>query len=318
MKKYLIILVCILFASGVGLFYFLNANNNSNRNIASPLPDFLSKKENSEISSLDFWFPSLFGIFETDKSVPQLSAKSALVYDLTDEKVVFDKNSKEKLPMASLTKIMTAMVAIDHKRSDDRYMVYPEALVGENVMGLSPGEVMSLEELLYGVFMYSGNDAAETLAQNTLGREEFVNAMNKKAKALGLTDTNFTNPTGLQGDGEQYSTAYDLLVLARHAVSNYQEIVKTSSTAEHHLPETQDHYAYDLYNQTNLITSYPGVKGLKDGFTPEAGLCLVTYLEYGGHKIIGVILGSENRRGEMKELLDYSLTTQGVKPPEHN
>lgn len=318
MKKYLIILVCILFASGVGLFYFLNANNNSNRNIASPLPDFLSKKENSEISSLDFWFPSLFGIFETDKSVPQLSAKSALVYDLTDEKVVFDKNSKEKLPMASLTKIMTAMVAIDHKRSDDRYMVYPEALVGENVMGLSPGEVMSLEELLYGVFMYSGNDAAETLAQNTLGREEFVNAMNKKAKALGLTDTNFTNPTGLQGDGEQYSTAYDLLVLARHAVSNYPEIVKTSSTAEHHLPQTQDHYAYDLYNQTNLITSYPGVKGLKDGFTPEAGLCLVTYLEYGGHKIIGVILGSENRRGEMKELLDYSLTTQGVKPPEHN
>lgn len=309
----LIILTIVAFGS-----FFVYAQNAQDNAIESPLPDFLSKKENSEVSSLDFWLPSLFGFLGVGRDVPRLSAKSAIVYDLTDEETIYEKKSKQRLPMASLTKIMTAIIAIDHKREDDRYTVYQDNLVGENVMGLSAGEVMSLEELLYGVFMYSANDAAETLAENTLGRGEFIKAMNKKAKAMGLTDTNFTNPTGLQGDGDQYSSAYDLLVLARQAVSNYPEITKASSTAQYHIPETSDHYAYDMYNQTNLITSYPGVKGLKDGYTPEAGLCLVTYLDYGGHKIIGIILGSENRRQEMKELLDYSLKQKGINPPSHS
>lgn len=296
------------------LFFYTPQNNP----IESPLPDFLSSKENPEVSSLDFWLPSLFGFFEGDKEVPNLSAKSALVYDLTKGEVVFEKNSKERLPMASITKLMTAIVGIDHKREDDRYSVYPENLVGENVMGLSQGEVMSLEELLYGVFMYSGNDAAEVLAKNTLGRDKFINAMNKKIKALGLKDTHFTNPTGLQGDGDQYTTAYDLLVISRYAIANYPEIIKASSAHEIHVPETEDHYAYDMYNQMNLITSYPGVKGLKDGYTPEAGLCLITYLDYDGHEIIGIILGSENRRQEMKDLLDYGLKVQGINPPPHS
>lgn len=317
MKKTVSVFVfLILFFLGGTCLYFYHEKTQA-KDIYSPLPEELSKKNNPEITSLDFWLPSLFGLFEANEA-PELSAKSALVYDLTDEKTVYEKNSSERLPMASLTKIMTAVVALDHRLENDRYVVYSEALVGENVMGLSEGEVMSLEDLLYGVFMYSGNDAAETIATNTMERAEFVLTMNKKAKAIGLTNTNFTNPTGLQGDGDQYTTAYDLLVLARYAVSNYPQILKASSTAEHHISATQDHYAYDLYNQTNLITSYPGVKGLKDGYTPEAGLCLVTYLDYKGHKIIGIILGSENRRAEMKDLLDYSLKKQGVNPPPHS
>ena len=137
--------------------------------------------------------------------------------------------------------------------------------------------------------------------------------MNDKAKALGLENTNFTNPTGLQGDGDQYSTAYDLLVIAKRAITDYPQIVKASATVEYHLPETNDHYAYDLYNQLNLVTTYPGVKGLKDGYTPEAGLCLVTYAENDGKRLLAVILGSEDRRGEMKELLDYGFGKYGIK-----
>lgn len=318
-KKYLVPFLCLLLISGVGLSYLFYQERAMNKSIESPLPDFLSQKNNSEVSSLDFWIPNLFSFFSgitTDK--PEISAKSALVYDLSEGKVLYDKNSKERLPMASITKLMTAIVAIDHRRADNRYTVPPEALVGENVMGLSVGEVLNLEELLYGVFMYSGNDAAETLAYNTFGREEFIKTMNKKAKAMGLKDTNFTNPTGLQGDGLQYSTAYDLLVIAHQAVSKYPAIIKAASTAEHHIPATLEHGPYDLYNQTNLITSYPGVKGLKDGYTPEAGLCLLTYLDYEGHKIVGIILGSENRRQEMKDLLDYSLKVQGIDPPKHD
>jgi serine-type D-Ala-D-Ala carboxypeptidase (penicillin-binding protein 5/6) len=217
--------------------------------------------------------------------------------------------------MASLTKIMTAMVAIDNRKEDDRYLVREGALVGENVMGLSSGEVMSLEELLYGIFMYSANDAAEVLADNSLGREKFIKAMNDKAKALGLENTNFTNPTGLQGDGDQYSSAYDLLVISRHALENYPEIKKAANTSEHYLPATNEHYEYYLYSQLNLLTTYPGVKGLKDGYTPEAGWCLITYFENENQEIIGVVLGSEDRRNEMKALLDFSLTKLGIMPP---
>ncbi len=315
MKKAVFSFFCFLIIFILGAFFYYHFEKNNAKNIASPLPEDL--KNNSEITSLDFWLPSLFGLFESNDE-PELSAKSALVYDLTDETTVYEKNSQERLPMASITKLMTAIVAIDHKRKDNRYVVYEEALVGENTIGLSAGEVMTLEELLYGVFMYSANDAAETLALNTMDRSEFISTMNKKAKAIGLTNTNFTNPTGLQGDGNQYTTAYDLLVLARFVVSNYPEIIKASSTEEIVLEESEDHYEYHLYNQLNLITSYPGVKGLKDGYTPEAGLCLVTYLDYKGHKMIGIILGSENRRQEMKDLLDYSLTKQGINPPPHN
>jgi serine-type D-Ala-D-Ala carboxypeptidase (penicillin-binding protein 5/6) len=286
--------------------------------LISPLPDFLNNKDNSEVSSLDFWVPNLFRFFDSEEKAPHLSAKSALVYDLTNDKMLYEKNPQQKLPMASITKLMTAVVAIDHKKKDDSYFVPKEALVGENTMGLSEGEIFSLEELLYGVFMYSGNDAAETLAINTMDRNDFIEAMNKKAKAIGLKNTNFTNPTGLQGDGEQYTTAYDLLVLSKYAIANYPQIVKASSSPEHHIEANSNHPAYDLYNQLNLVTTYPGVKGLKDGYTPEAGLCLITYLDYKDNKIIGIILGSENRREEMKSLLDYSLNSLGVAPPPHS
>jgi D-alanyl-D-alanine carboxypeptidase (penicillin-binding protein 5/6) len=298
-------------------FYLYN-NYQKSKDVASPLPDFLSRNDNSEVSSLDMWLPSIFSFFDTSDDIPVLSAKSALVYDLTTEKTIYEKNADEKLPMASITKLMTVIVAIDHRKKDDRYVVYPEALVGENVMGLTEGEVMTLENLLYGVFMYSGNDAAETLAMNTMDRDEFIDTMNKKGKAIGLRNTNFTNPTGLQGDGNQYTTAYDLLVLSKYAVENYPQIIKASSTPEHVIAGTDSHGTYELYNQLNLVTTYPGVKGLKDGYTPEAGLCLITYLDYEGHEIIGIILGSENRRDEMKSLLDYSLNQQGVKPPPHS
>ena len=307
----------VVFIFGLTVFYFYNSHREED--LAMPIPDKISKKTNPEVTSLDFWLPNIFGFLTPDESIaPQVTAKSALVYDLTNEKVIYEKNTNMKLPMASITKLMTAIVAIDHKKKDDRYIVPAEALVGENTIGLSEGEIMSLEELLYGVFMYSGNDAAETIAMNTMEREDFIKAMNDKGSAIGLENTNFTNPTGLEGDGDQYTTAYDLLVLSKYALANYPQILKASSTAKHYLPETKDHYEYYLYSQLNLLTTYPGVKGLKDGYTPEAGWCLVTYLEYEDHKLVGIILGSEDRRNEMKQLLDYSLNSLGITPPPHS
>ena len=291
--------------------------SNENKDLQSPLPDFLTKSANSQVSTIDLWLPFLQEFLPDKTKEPEISARAALVYDLTNNKILYKKNFKEKLPMASLTKIMTAVVAIENKRSDDRYTVYQDNLVGENVMGLTAGEILTLDDLLYGLVLSSGNDAAEVLAQNSLGRDEFIKAMNNKARSLGLKDTNFTNPSGLEGDGNQYTTAYDLLVMTRNALS-YPQFAKVVATPEYYIDASSEHSAYDLYNETNLLTSYPGVKGVKDGYTPEAGLCLVTYLDYGGHKIIGIILGSENRRQEMKDLLDYSLKQQGINPPPHS
>jgi D-alanyl-D-alanine carboxypeptidase len=248
--------------------------------------------------------------------VSELTAKSILMYNLTTDETIYEKNAGVRMPMASLTKIMTAIISIENPKKDTRYIAKSKDLVGENVMGLSAGEVLSLEELLYGLMLPSGNDAAEVLAGNyPLGRDAFIQAMNDKAKALGLKDTNFDNPSGLQGDGIQYTTAHDLLVMTRYALESYPLFAQVVGTVSYSIPATSTHKGYDLVNETNLLTTYEGVRGVKTGYTPEAGLCLVTYLEYGEHKIIGIILNSENRRGEMKELLDYSLKSLGIKPP---
>lgn len=282
--------------------------------LSSPLPAFLSRIINKQVTSLDLWAPTPSG----NISPLSLSAKSVISYDLTTNTALFVKDPHEKLPMASLTKIMTAIVALEHARSDDRYIVTQQDLVGEDSMGLTAGEVLSLSDLLYGLILHSGNDAAETLATNFPGgREAFITAMNQKAQALGLKTTHFTNPTGLEGDGNQYTTANDLLVITRYALENFPLFVTVVATFDYTIPGIAIHKEYNLENETNLLTSYPGVKGVKTGYTPEAGLCLVTYLEYGGHRIIAVLLGSENRRQEMKDVLDYSLKQLHTIPPPH-
>lgn len=317
MKKFLrfhlssLALILIIIAVAVN-FYFLNADQ---ENPKSPLPKFLTYFENKQVSSLNLWLPSISFLEEKIN----VSAKSALVFDLTSNKIIYSKNPDLKLPMASLTKIMTAIVALENKKTDDQYLVHSYDLVGENIMGLSTGEILNLEELLYGLMLNSGNDSAEVLASNFEGgRTEFIKAMNSKAKALGLKNTNFTNPTGLEGDGDQYTTAYDLLVISKYAVSKFPLLTRITSTFQYQIQQTSNHKYFYLENGTNLISSYPGVRGLKDGYTPEAGLCLATYLEYKNHKLIGIILGSGNRRQEMKDLLDYSLKSLGIKPPPHS
>jgi len=313
------ILIFLLIPVSIVAFKFYSGNQQKKISLVSPIPDFLNVSKNQQVSTLSLWLPALANfIFGKNESKVQISAKSALIFDTTTNRVLFEKNPKERLPMASLTKIMTAIVALENKKKDDTYLVKQEYLVGENSMGLTNGEKLTLDELLYGLILNSGNDAAETLAGNFKGgRDAFIKSMNNKAKALGLSNTHFTNPSGLEGDGKQYTTVYDLLIQTNYALSNLFEFKKVVSTFSMELPYSQNHKYFYLENETNLISSYPGVKGVKDGYTPEAGLCLVTYLDYQGHKIIAIILGSSDRRGEMIELLDYSLKSIGITPPKH-
>lgn len=285
--------------------------------IVSPLPHLLTSAFYTEVEASNFWQPNLATKKSSQKEL-DLTAHAAISYDMTTNTMLYAKNIDQRLPIASLTKIMTAVIAFENLDLHEEITVSKSAAeIGEDSMGLATGEKLKLEDLLYGLVLKSGNDAAETIAQGSkFKRNDYIHLMNKKAEDLGLSNTRFTNPTGLQGDGEQYSTAKELLVLTRYALQK-EEFAKIAATYEYDIPTSAEHKAYTLYNETNLLTTYPGVKGIKTGFTDEAGMCLVTYLDYQGHKIIAVLLNSTNRRQEMKDLLDYSLKELDITPPPH-
>lgn len=307
----------ILFFSYV---YIQDIQVNGFKTILSPIPQIVEKSlaSNSK-NTYQYWRPSTTRIVPFKIEEPKLSALSALSYDLSSDTLLYSKNTTQQMPMASLTKIMTAIVVAENMDMKSQITISKHAAtIGENVMGLTEGEKVTVEDLLYGLILESGNDAAEALADGSpFGRDEFIHVMNARAEQLGIINTRFTNPSGLNGDGRQYTTAIDLLTMARYALS-FPEIAKVSATLSYELPQSATHKAYSIPNLTNLMTSYPGVKGLKTGYTDEAGMCLVTYLEYKGHRIIGVLLNSADRRGEMKELLDYSLRSLGETPPKHS
>jgi len=322
MKKVLGFLLLVIIAAAAVIYFTIYKQTDIAQakytKVASPLPQFLTTVLPKVMTENGYWHPNLKNETTATIKKPDVSATSALAYDLTTDNVIYQKNITKRLPIASLTKIMTATIALENQDLDQKLTVTNNAAsIGEDSMGLTENESLNLEDLLYGLILNSGNDAAETIAQDSpFGRDNFVYLMNKKAEDLGLTDTHFTNPTGLEGDGEQYSTAQDLLVMARYALEN-PEFAKIAATYEHDIPQTQTNKEYHLYNETNLLTSYPGVKGVKTGYTYEAGLCLVTYLDYNGHKIIAILLNAENRRQEMKDILDYSLKSLGIEPPVH-
>ena len=283
-----------------------------NFSIDSPIPKVFGTS--SKVSFKKIWVPKSSADVNLDQLA--LTSKSVLMVNHDTGDVIVAKDAKLKLPVASTQKILTALVALENASLSDEFVVSEKAAkVGENSMGLTEGEKLTLEELLYGLMLVSGNDAAVTIAEGITGSEEkFVREMNAKVKELGLSDTKFINSSGLDEDGkEQYSTAYDLAVISHYVWQKYPKFGEVTSTYNKFIETNTDHKAFDLYNDTNLLTTYPGVRGIKPGFTWEAGLCLVTYAENGGKKLLAVILGSDDRRGEMVKLLDYGFGTFGIK-----
>jgi len=242
---------------------------------------------------------------------PEISAESGLVVDINSGNIVFEKNSKAKMNIASLVKIMTAVVALEHKGLDEKIIVSERAAgIGENTMGITEGEVYTLEELLYGLMLNSGNDSAYAIAEGVAGNvNDFVNWMNIKAGELNLSDTEFFDPSGL--DDSTNSTAADLVKLSRYAMQN-EDFKKIVGTVDMELPYSEMHKYLYLENQTNLLTTYPGVGGIKTGYTEEAGYCLVTYAKNEDVELIGVVLNAVNRKFDMLNMLDYAFGTYGI------
>ncbi len=304
--NFLVIFVLTAFFTG-SFFYWWDRQNVF---LVSPV----ARLNRTKIAD-NVWFPK--PPEQNLKDVLEVTANAALFIDPATGEVVYEKNSMKEYSIASLTKIMTAIVALESSQGDwDKvFRVSRRASQMEpDKMLLIPGERLTLKELLQGMFLVSANDAAEVIAEETTGnRADFVKLMNEKAKRLGMKDTLFLNPTGLEEDfGKQYSSAYDVILMARFAIKNWPELLEITSKEHIYIPVTKTHQDYDLYSGINLITTYPGILGFKTGFTPEAGLTLVTLAQKKEKKVLGVLLGSSNRRDDAKLLLDYSFKKMGI------
>ncbi len=259
-------------------------------------------------------FPEI-PVLSSTSLFPTFSAQGVMAVDLTSGISLYEKNTDNPLLPASTTKIVTALVALDTYPLDQVLTVGKVKVDGQK-MGLFTGEEMKVEDLLYGLLVYSANDAAEVFAQNYPGGyDAFIVAMNIKARELSMDHSNFENPVGLDGIN-QITTAKDLVRVSEVAMRN-PEFSKIVGTKEIIVHDVTGKYSHNLKNINQLLGSVPGVLGVKTGWTENARENLVTYMERNNHKIMIVVLGSQDRFGETKELIDWIFSNykwEEVKP----
>lgn len=237
-----------------------------------------------------------------------LQAASAVLVDLDRNQVLWQNWPDSLRAPASLTKVMTIMVALDNAGLE-RIVIVPAGATGfgseASTMGLQAGNGMTVRELVYGILLASANDAAETLAQTLVPRAQFIAEMNVKAHRLGLLHTHFANPTGLD-QPDHYSSAMDLATMTGFFAENYTSLLAISSLDSVALYQTVGHAELDLVNLNKLITwPYPGATGLKTGYTYAAGGCVAATAQRYGRHLVAVVLGSDVEFSDAAALFDY-------------
>ncbi|AKS38777.1 D-alanyl-D-alanine carboxypeptidase [Anoxybacillus gonensis] len=267
------------------------------------------------------FFPIVSVHAEQPKVELATEARSAILIERDTGAVLYEKNAHEPLPPASMTKIMTMLLimeAIDQGKLklDERVRAseYAASMGGSQIF-LEPGEEMTVDDLLKGVAIGSGNDASVALAERIAGSEEaFVHLMNEKARQLGLKHTAFENTTGLPAKNH-YSTAYDMAVMAKELLK-YDLITKYTGTYEDYLRENTNKKFW-LVNTNRLVKFYPGVDGLKTGYTSEAKYCLTATAKKGNMRVIAVVFGAPTpkaRNAQITKMLDYAFSHYETKP----
>lgn len=245
-----------------------------------------------------------------DQEKPQAlytNARAAALIDVTSGRILYSYHGDEELPIASLTKIMTAIVAIEEGKMEDIVKVSKTAYAKEgSSLYLQLGEEMSLENMLYGLMLRSGNDAATAIAEHIGGSEEgFVHLMNEKVKFLGLEHTHFVNPHGLDGNGH-YSSANDLAQMTAYAMHNpiFKEIVKTPSKT---VPNPNDPWDYKWGNKNKMLRLYEGADGVKTGYTKIAKRTLVSSATRENQQLVAVTINDGDDWNDHRKLLDYGF-----------
>ncbi len=244
-------------------------------------------------------------------SSPVLSAKSAVAYDLNSGTILYSKNLDDKLPIASLTKMMTAIVTVKHANLNDTVHIRKEDLtaIGSTV-GLVDGEDIKVSELLKAMLIPSGNDAALVLADHVAGSpEKFAELMNEEAKSLKLVATSFSNPVGWDSydEKENFSNSLDLVKIVQEFLT-HDELKGIAGTKEVSIYSVDKKYEHDLKTTNKLLLEDPKVEGLKTGFTSKALGNLVILYNNEGNYVLTIILDSQDREDDSRKLLDWVFT----------
>ncbi len=239
---------------------------------------------------------------------PVLSAKAALAFDLNSGTILYSKNLDEKLPIASLTKLMTALVVLNRADLNQSLVIEKADQTGVgSTIGLAVGEEIRIGDLLKALLIPSANDAALTLANHVGGSfSVFATEMNEQAGKLGLTSTHFTNPVGWDSD-ENYSTPLDLIKITQE-VLKHQELADIVSTKQTTISSVDGRFIHQLTTTNQLMLADPEIHGVKTGFTSKALGNLIILDNHENQKVITVVLGSQNRETDTRKLLDWLFT----------
>jgi D-alanyl-D-alanine carboxypeptidase (penicillin-binding protein 5/6) len=222
-----------------------------------------------------------------------IHGQAAYLVDLDSRLVLWARDPESFRAPASLTKLITAMVAVDDAGSLDRMVQVAKAAtqISPSVMGLSPGERLTVRQLLDGLFLDSGNDAAEALSRGIVPRERFIRQMNQKATSIGLTASHFVNPSGLDAAGHGMS-AHDLAHVAAYIDKYYPELAAIAATKDVAIVASATHKAFYPHNLNRLLWTYPGATGLKTGLTDNAGGCMLATAARNGRHLVAVVLNA--------------------------
>ncbi len=256
-------------------------------------------------------FICIFQVVEIKGNEPYVSARAAILIDSKTGSILYEKNAYEKLPMASTTKIITAITAIDNGNVNDIVTVSRNASYTEgSSVYLREGEKISLSNLLYALMLESGNDAAVAIAEHISGNaENFALLMNETCKKAGATDTNCINPNGLHDD-MHFTTARDLAIITSYALKNdlFRKIV---ATEYENISSESGEQSRSLTNHNKLLKTYDGAIGVKTGYTKKAGRCLVSAAKRGEIESIAVTLNAPDDWNDHKAMLEYSFNNFG-------
>ncbi|MFA5136207.1 MAG: serine hydrolase [Patescibacteria group bacterium] len=232
---------------------------------------------------------------------PEVSAEGVYIVDLPSFTPVYQRNSRKQFFPASTAKIVTALVVFDLYEPDDIITVKRSSVEGQ-IMDLVPGEKITAENLLYGILVHSANDAAYAFA-DSVGYEQFIDLMNKKAKEIHMNSTMFANPAGLD-HADQYTTPFDLALAARELLKN-KYLARFVSTKEITISDIDYMYFHKLTNVNKLLGEISGIGGLKTGYTENAGENLVSFYKKNGHQFIIVILKSLDRFNDTRNVVEW-------------
>jgi D-alanyl-D-alanine carboxypeptidase (penicillin-binding protein 5/6) len=258
--------------------------------------------------------PVHFTAAATPLAPPTMSTRAGILVDIDSNTVLWQQDAHVQLPPASTTKILSALVALANFTPSRPVTVTADAVHlawDESRMGLASGQTLTVEELLAGMLLVSGNDAANAIAVDTVGMERFVGAMNGQVAALGLHDSHFTTPVGLQ-DPQQYSSAYDLAAIATAAVRRYPLFSEIVAMRADDLAATEGHPEFFMQSINQLLTMYPAAVGIKPGWTADAGYCEVAMAVRDGHRLISVLLNAPYSYSQSRRLLDWGFVQEGL------